>query len=71
MEGHSKENPHPVIKMLKQSCYRWGFDKLGKGGWGKGFEGDAYGQDHIEARKVLLKAAEIIGAKIEQGTQVG
>ena len=70
MEGHSKENPHPVLKMLKEEGYRWGFDNDGKGGWGKAFSGDAYGADHIEARRVLQKAAEMIGAKIEQGQGV-
>ena len=71
MEGDSKENPHPVLKMLKEEGYRWGFDNDGKGGWGKAFSGDPYGADHIEARRVLQKAAEMIGAKIEKGTQVG
>jgi hypothetical protein len=71
MEGYSKENPHPVLKMLKEEGYRWGFDNDGKGGWGKAFSGDPYGADHIEARRVLQKAAEMIGAKIEQGAQVG
>ena len=70
MEGYSKENPHPVLAMLKQEGYRWGFDNDGKGGWGKAFGGDAYGQDHIEARRVLQQAAEMIGAKIDQGAQV-
>jgi len=70
MEGYSKENPHPVLKMLKEEGYRWGFDNDGKGGWGKAFGGDAYGQDHIEARRVMQKAAEMIGAKVEQGAQV-
>ncbi len=71
MDGYSKDNPHPVLKMLKEEGYRWGFDSDGQGGWGKAFSGDAYGADHIEARRVLQKAAEMIGAKIEQGTQVG
>jgi hypothetical protein len=70
MEGYSKENPHPVLKMLKDEGYRWGFDKDDKGGWGKAFSGDAYGADHIEARRVLQKAAEMVGAKIEQGQRV-
>jgi hypothetical protein len=65
-EVYSKVNPHPVLKMLKEEGYRWGFDGGdGKGGWGKGFTGDAYGQDHIEARKVLRQAAEMLGAKVE------
>ncbi len=72
MLGHSKENPHPVLKMLKEEGYRWGFDSGdGKGGWGKAFSGDPYGADHIEARRVLEKAAEMIGAPKEQGAQVG
>ena len=70
MGGYSKENPHPVLAMLKQEGYRWGFDNDGKGGWGKAFGDDAYGQDHIEARRVMQKAAEMIGAKIEQGASV-
>lgn len=61
-ETYSKENPHPVLKMLKEAGYRWGFDVDGKGGWGKRFEGDAYGRDHMDARKVLQTAAEMIGA---------
>jgi hypothetical protein len=71
MDGHRKENPHPVIKMLKEEGYRWGFDGGdGKGGWGKKFQGDPYGADHIEARRVLQTAAEMIGAKIEQAAAV-
>jgi hypothetical protein len=70
MEGYSKDNPHPVLKMLKEEGYRWGFDNDSKGGWGKAFSGDAYGADHIEARRVLQKAAEMIGATIDQGQGV-
>jgi hypothetical protein len=67
-ETYGKENPHPVLKMLKESGYRWGFDGGDqKGGWGKRFTGDAYGQDHIEARKVLQQAADIIGHKMDHG----
>lgn len=66
-ETYSKANPHPVLKMLKSEGFRWGFDGGdGKGGWGKGFTGDAYGQDHIEARRVLQAAAEMIGAPKEE-----
>jgi hypothetical protein len=53
--------------MLKEEHYKWGFDNNGKGGWGKAFEGDAYGQDHIEARRVLKQAAEMVGAQVAQG----
>ena len=67
-EEYSKENPHPVLKALKDEGYRWGFDGGdGKGGWGKRFNGDAYVQDHIEARAVLQKAADIIGHKMDHG----
>jgi hypothetical protein len=67
-ETYSKENPHPVLKMLKEEGYRWGFDNAdGKGGWGKPFSGDAYGADHIDARKVLQNAADMIGHKVDQG----
>ena len=67
-ETFSKENPHPVFKMLKDEGYRWGFDGGdGKGGWGKAFTGDAYGADHIEARRVLQQAAEMVGAEQEEG----
>ena len=67
-EAYSKETPHPVLKMLKEAGFRWRFDGGdGKGGWGKGFTGDAYGQDHIEARKVLQKAADIIGHRMDHG----
>jgi hypothetical protein len=67
-ETYGKETPHPVLKMLKEEGYRWGFDSAdGKGGWGKAFTGDAYGADHIEARKVLQKAAEMIGQPKEHG----
>lgn len=67
-ETYSKENPHPVLKMLREEGYRWGFDNGdSKGGWGKPFNGDAYGADHIEARKVLQKAADMIGHKVDQG----
>jgi hypothetical protein len=66
-ETYSKEKPHPVLKMLKDAGFRWGFDGGdGKGGWGKGFTDDAYGQDHIEARAVLQQAAELIGATTDQ-----
>ena len=68
-ETYSKETPHPVLKMLKDEGYRWGFDGGdSKGGWGKRFTGDAYQSDHMEARRVLHLAAEMIGApKQEQG----
>jgi hypothetical protein len=57
-ETYSKEQPHPVLKMLKEEGYRWGFD----GGDGKAWQNDPYGTDHMEARRVLQKAAEMIGA---------
>ena len=67
-ETYSKENPHPVLKMLKSEGYRWGFDGGdSKGGWGKRFEGDAYGQDHIKARRVLQQAAGLIGHTLDHG----
>lgn len=67
-ETYSKENPHPVLKMLKEEGFRWGFDSGdGKGGWGKPFSGDAYGTDHIEARRVLQKSADMIGHTMDQG----
>jgi hypothetical protein len=67
-ETYSKENPHPVLKMLKGESYRWGFDGGDqKGGWGKRFTGDAYGADHIEARRVLQQAADMIGHKLDHG----
>jgi hypothetical protein len=70
-ENYSKEKPHPVLAMLKSEGFRWGFDGGdGKGGWGKPFNGDAYGADHIEARRVLQVAAEMIGGKVEQGRGV-
>src|SRR3984957_11226984 len=53
-ETYSKTNPHPVLKMLKDEGFRWGFDRNdGLGGWGKPFSGDAYGTEHMEARRVL------------------
>jgi hypothetical protein len=61
-EEYSKTNQHPVLKMLKDEGYKWGFDSKGKGGWGKAFSGDPYGTDHMEARRVLQEAAEMIGA---------
>src|ERR1700722_6093749 len=58
---YSKESPHPVLNRLKEEGYRWGFDGGdGKGGWGKRWTNDPYGTDHIEARRVLEKAAEMI-----------
>jgi hypothetical protein len=67
-ETYGKDSPHPVLKMLKEEGYRWGFDSAdGKGGWGKAFTGDAYGADHIEARKILQKAADMIGQPKEHG----
>jgi hypothetical protein len=72
MKGYSKENRHPVFQMLKDEGYRFGYDPNdGIPGWGKPYTGDAYGADHIEARRVMQKAAEMIGAKIEQGASVG
>ena len=63
---YSKENTHPVLKMLKEEGYRWGFDGGdGQGGWGKAWTNDPYGTDHIEARRVLAKAAEMLGATKE------
>ena len=67
-ETYSKQNPHPVLKMLKAEGYRWDFDAAdNKGGWGKPFTGDRYGQEHLEARKALQKAVEMIGGAKEQG----
>jgi hypothetical protein len=51
-ETYSKENPHPVLKMLKAEGYKRGVDQDDEGGWGKAFAGDAYAQDHIEAKRV-------------------
>ncbi|MCI0657283.1 MAG: hypothetical protein L0170_09460 [Acidobacteria bacterium] len=66
-ETYSKENPHPVLKYIKSEGFSWNFDPNdNEGGWGKLATGDAYGQDHIEARKVLAKAAEMIGAEVSQ-----
>jgi hypothetical protein len=66
-ETYSKENPSPVLKMLKSEGYRWGFDNGdGQGGWGKKWSGDPYGADHIEARRVLAQAAELIGMPKEK-----
>ncbi len=71
-ETYSKQNQHPVLVMLKSEGFRWGFDGGdGKGGWGKRFEGDAYGADHIEARRVLQQAAEMIGAPAQARGTVG
>ena len=54
--------------MLKDEGYRWGFDGGDdKGGWGKRFSGDAYVQDHMDARAVLQKAADMIGHKMDHG----
>ena len=58
---------HPVLKMLKDEGYRWGFDGGdSKGGWGKAFTGDPYGTEHIDARNVLQKAADMIGQPKER-----
>jgi hypothetical protein len=66
-ETYSKETPHPVLKMLKDEGYRWGFDGGdGKGGWGKAFTADPYGAEHIEARRVLQKAADMVGQPKER-----
>jgi hypothetical protein len=70
-EMYSKEKPHPVLAMLKSEGYKWGFDGGdSKGGWGKGFSGDAYGQDHMDARRVLETARDLIGARPEQSQGV-
>lgn len=69
---YSKERPHPVLKALKDDGFRWGFaDGDGKGGWGKQWqEGHFTYAEHVEARKTLAKAAEMIGAKVEQGAGI-
>jgi hypothetical protein len=66
---YSKERPHPVLKALKESGFRWGFaDADGQGGWGKLMqEGHYTYAEHLDARKVLAKAAEMIGVKVGQG----
>lgn len=66
-ESYSKENPHPVLAMLKAEGYRWGFDQDDIGGWGKPFSRDAYVQDHIDAKRVLQQAADMIGHKMDHG----
>jgi hypothetical protein len=58
---YSKENPHPALKHLKDKGHNWNFDVDGKGGWGKLFSGDPYGQDHAEAREVLAEVQKIMG----------
>lgn len=71
MEGYSKDNPHPVIAYLKSEGYRWGFDEHdNKGGWGKYWQDDPYGVEHDQARKVLAKAAEMVGASVSQGMSI-
>ncbi len=70
MEGYSKTNPHPVLKMLKEEGYKWGFDGSdGKGGWGKPFTGDAYGIDHMEAKRVLKQAEEMVMTEKEKAAR--
>lgn len=64
-EVPAAENPDPAKAFLKSEGYRWGFEEDGKGGWGKPFQGDPAGGDHIAARRVLVKAAETVGAKVE------
>ena len=67
-ESYDKQNQHPVLQMLRDEGFKWGFDSGdGKGGWGKAFTGDAYGQDHIDARRVLQQAADMIGHTLDQG----
>lgn len=67
---YGKDNPHPVLKMLKDEGYRWGFDGGdGQGGWGKQWSNDPYGADHIEARRVMAKAAEMLGLVKDEGRQ--
>jgi hypothetical protein len=66
-ETYGKANPHPVLQMLKDEGYSWNWDADGKPGWGKAFIGDAYGQDHIDARRVLQNAADMIGHTLDQG----
>ncbi|WP_020472420.1 hypothetical protein [Zavarzinella formosa] len=71
---YSKERPHPVLKMLKDEGFKWGFsngDGDGKGGWGKGWtEGHYTYAEHVEARRTMEKAAAMIGAKVEQGAGI-
>ena len=53
---YGKENPHPVLKMLKDEGLPMGIRRRDdKGGWGKRFSGDAYMQDHMDARAVLAE----------------
>lgn len=72
MEGYSKENPHPVLKMLKDEGFRWGFSGAdNEGGHGKVWQERHYTYaEHMDARRVLARAAEMIGAKVEQGAGV-
>ena len=60
-ETYSKENPHPVLKMLKENGFSWNWDVDGKPGWGKRFSNEPYGRDHDEARQVLKQAMEMLG----------
>jgi hypothetical protein len=66
---YSKENPHPVLAYLKSEGFRWGFsDADGNGGWGKLMQEGHYTYgEHMEAQRVLQKAAEMIGAAKDQG----
>lgn len=69
---YGKENPHPVLAYLKGEGHDWDFSGAdGKGGWGKLWNDGQYRfEEHMDARRVVKQAAEMIGARIEQGTGV-
>jgi hypothetical protein len=70
-EGHDaegnpygKDNPHPVLTFLKkESGHNWNFSNAdGKGGWGKLWADGAFNfREHMDARVVLRKCAELLG----------
>src|ERR1700683_816665 len=59
-KAYSKDNPHPVLAYLKSEGYRWAWSEADGGpAWGKHMaEGHYTYAEHMDARRVLAKAAE-------------
>lgn len=67
--GREEGDPHPVLAYLKSEGFRWAESQAdGDRAWGKSWaEGHFSYPEYLEARRVMQKAAEMMGAKVEQG----
>lgn len=68
-EGRAPDDPHPVIKHVKDAGYRWDRAPDGERAWMKPYDqGNGWTmRQEMDASDVTRKAAELLGATVEQG----